>query len=111
MNNKLIESLKYLNMYEEDFISFLDGKIHYFPYSENNCIWSCFPKLGQYGRIIDIRLVVPIIKDTKTLLINVHEFTHAYDLYKRLNQIDNQNEDEEYEHRAKQSEERILKLL
>ena len=106
--NEFLDYLKYLGIYDEEFISFLDGKVHRFPTYKETIGWGVFPKLDSKGRIIDFRILVPIIRDEKSLLINIHEYVHAYDWYQRLNEFDDISKDEEFEKRARNAEKLIL---
>ena len=47
-------------------------------------IWGTFTKNDSQGNLINIRIIVPEIVDEKTLLINIHEYAHAYELYQEL---------------------------
>lgn len=108
LNDEFLESLKLVGIYDEEFLSFLDGKVHRYPSYMEQIGWAVFPKLDKEGKIIDIRMLVPIISDEKTLLINIHEYVHAYDLYKKLNEFDDTRKDEEFENRAKNAERLVL---
>lgn len=106
--NEFLECLKLVGIYDEEFLSFLEGKVHRYPSYMEQIGWAVFSKLDNEGKIIDIRILVPIIYDEKTLLINIHEYVHAYDLYKKLNQFDDNRKDEEFEIRAKEAERLVL---
>ena len=106
--NEFLECLKLVGIYDEKFISFLEGKVHRFPKCKGDLGWGVFPKLDDKGRIIDVRILVPIIFDEKTLLINIHEYIHAYDWYQRLNEFDDISKDEEFEKRARDAERLVL---
>lgn len=108
LNNELLECLKLVGIYDEKFISFLGGKVHRFPVCGKDLGWGVFPKLDDKGRIIDFRVLVPIIFDERTLLINVHEYVHAYDWYQMLNEFDDISKDEEFEKRARDAERLVL---
>ena len=47
-------------------------------------IWGTFTENDSQGNLINIRIIVPEIVDEKTLLINIHEYAHAYELYQEL---------------------------
>ena len=49
--------------------------------------YGCFPILNEDGKLISIRLLVPEMKTQKDLCINIHEYTHAFELYKELGSI------------------------
>lgn len=105
---EFFEHLHFLGMDDENFLKFLEGKIRRYSLPWNSFGWGVFPKLDDEGRIIDIRMLVPDICDEKTLLINIHEYTHAFDLYNALNTLDDSSKDEEYERRAKSAEYKVL---
>lgn len=54
-------------------------------------IWGTFIKNDQDGVITNINVLVPEIVDEKTLLINIHEYAHAYELYNYLGSTYNPN--------------------
>lgn len=84
LNNKLTSALKSLNIYSDKLISFLNGKILYLPLKKDEFPWACFPILDDNEVLIDIKLLVPEIIDEDTLLVNIHEFTHAFELFQKL---------------------------
>ena len=47
-------------------------------------IWGTFIDNDSNGAIIDIKILVPEIVDEKTLLVNIHEYAHAYELFQLL---------------------------
>lgn len=47
-------------------------------------IWGAFFSQDELGNVIDIKILVPEITDEKTLLINIHEYAHAYELFCQL---------------------------
>ena len=50
-------------------------------------LWGTFTDNDIEGRITNIRILVPEIVDEKTLLVNIHEYAHAYELYQELGTI------------------------
>lgn len=100
--------LKKIGIYNEEMFEFLRGKVFRYAVSNNDFSWGVFPKLDSEGKIVDIRVLVPKISDTKSFLINVHEFTHAYELYNELGTIYVEDR-ENREKRACENEKLILK--
>ena len=78
------EFFKIENIYDEKFFKYIKGKTHYFP-SKTPLEWfGCFPILDEKGVLVDIKVVVPKIENEKNILVNLHEFFHAYELYHEL---------------------------
>ncbi len=44
----------------------------------------CFSRPINSNKITDFRLLVPVIKDLKSMLVNIHEYTHAVLLYRHI---------------------------
>ena len=53
--------------------------------NKNLDIFGCFIKPIDSSIVIDFNLLVPIIKDLKSMLVNIHEYTHAMLLYRHIN--------------------------
>lgn len=47
-------------------------------------IWGAFTEVDENNQLSSIRILVPVIHDEKTFLINIHEYAHAYELYNEL---------------------------
>lgn len=63
-----------------------------------------YPK-EENGKVADFKVIVPYIFNLETLLINVHEFQHAIDVYNTLGKcLANDNEEYELSARAKEKE-------
>ena len=87
MDNNLITTLTALNIGNPEFFQFMQGKIQVI--DNLDLTWyGVFPLVSVEGILQDIRMLVPSIDLTKkkTVLINIHEFMHAYELYQVLNQ-------------------------
>ncbi len=97
-----------LGMGKEGFFEFVEGRVHSYSLAYNAFPWGDFPILNE-GILTDIRLVVPSIVDEKTLLVNIHEYAHAYELYQKLGKeyVENKEKSEEY---AIQMEESYKKI-
>lgn len=84
---KLIELQKILsclNIGSKSFWEYIIPRTKIYPLDVQDFPWACFPKLNNDNILINIRVLVPVIKDEATLLVNIHEFTHAYELYENL---------------------------
>lgn len=84
--NQVKDFFKDENLYSEQFFDFIKDKVKVLPSSCSLDWYGCFP-LIEDNILKDIRLLVPEITDEKTLLINIHEYTHAIDLYNVLGYV------------------------
>ena len=107
MNNKLINFFIKQNLYNEQFVNFMEGKIIVVPNTTEKFWYGCFPIIED-NILKDIRVLVPQIENETDLLINIHEFTHAIELYEELNMIYNERR-EERENKARNMEKLYLK--
>ena len=75
-------------------------------------LWGTFFTEDEHGTITDIKILVPNILDEETLLVNIHEFAHAFELYEQLGTIykPNKKSSEEYA-RSKEKEYLIKKKV
>ena len=74
------------NIDAEQFFEYIETKVHVLPYDTSLEWFGCFPILKD-GILIDIRVLVPEIVTEQNLLVNLHEFYHAYELYGVLGTI------------------------
>lgn len=108
-----IEFKKALNaegIINQQFFDFMKGKIKILPLPVEEFGWGVFPKTDKEGILVDIRMVVPMIYDEKSLCVNLHEYTHAYEMYFCLGEIYVWNV-QESEQKACAAEKRYLKSL
>lgn len=105
--DKVIEFFKKENIYDEKFFEYIKDKVHYLPYNTSLDWFRCVPILNN-NILVDIRVLVPEIVTKKNLLVNLHEFFHAYELYKELGKEYIENI-EEKEKNAKNFERKYLK--
>lgn len=70
-------------------------------------IWGTFFSKDESGKVTDIKILVPEIIDELTLLVNIHEYAHAYELFMQLgdNYTLNKKSSEDY---AKSKEKEYL---
>ena len=73
-------------IYDENFFHYIEKKALVLPYDTPLSWFGCFPILED-GILRDIRLSVPEIVTEKNLLVNLHEFYHAYELYNELDKV------------------------
>ncbi len=99
-----------LNIGSPEFFGFLKGKVVKLPLSGEEFPWATFPILDKQNVLVDMRILVPKISDEKTLLINIHEFAHAWELYGLLGQVYEENK-EKSENYASGKEQAYLKLV
>ncbi len=103
IDHRITNFFKELNIYDENFFEFIDNKIVYLESGSDILWYGCHPILKD-NIIKDIRLVVPVVKTEKDLLINIHEITHALELYNELEK-EYQEKRELREQKAKKMEE------
>lgn len=80
---KLLNGLKVVEINDQDFINYIRPRTKRYD-SKKWSSWAAFPITDTSGILKNIKVLVPEIIDEKTLLINIHEFTHAYELYNQL---------------------------
>lgn len=88
-NQDFLSFIKNHNMYHEKSFDYIKKHSTFlnFDNSITKDFIGCFYDTNQKGYLINLKLYVPYIKDKETLLINIHEYTHALYLYEYLNQI------------------------
>ena len=74
------------NIYDENFFRIIKDRIHILPYDTPIEWFGVFPILDK-DILIDIEIVVPQIVTEQNLLVNLHEFYHAYELYQEIGRI------------------------
>lgn len=94
----LKQQLLDLNICHDEFWEYMRNRTKRISTSIDNGIWGAFTKNDKEGRIIDIKILVPEIIDEQTMLINIHEYAHAYELYLELGNVFtiNKKSSEEY---------------
>jgi len=105
--NEIKDFFKSVGLYNEEFFDYMKGKVTIIP-SGSSLEWaSCFPKI-ENEILKDIHIIVPKIKTEKDLLVNIHEYTHARELYDELGSI-YEDRVEERENKAKEMENVYIK--
>lgn len=84
---RLHDFLKEEKMEEPEFHNFMNGKIKRLPLLVEEFGWGVFPLTDEEGILVDIRMIVPMIYDEKSLCVNIHEYVHAYEAYSRLGRV------------------------
>lgn len=105
--NKIKEFFKDQNLYSEEFFDFIKDKVKVFPSIATKGWYGCFPMI-ENNILTDIRLLVPKIETEADLLINIHEYYHAIELYNELGNV-YKSKTEEREKRAKELEKIYIK--
>ena len=105
--NQLKEFFKAEQLYSEEFFDFIKNKVHVIPSNTSVDWYGCFPILDN-NKIKDIRLLVPQIVNDRTLLINIHEYYHALELFNELGTVYEERR-EERENKAKEIEKKYIK--
>ena len=83
---QVINFFKEQGIYNEEFFLYIKERVKVLPFDVALSWFGCFPILE--GDIIkDIRVCVPEIKTEQNLLVNIHEYYHAYELYNELGQV------------------------
>jgi len=86
MQEKYINFLKEVNIYDEKAINYLKDKTRILDYSEESKDFiGTYPQVDKNNILKDIKMCVPKITNDITLSINIHEYVHALLLYKNLN--------------------------
>lgn len=80
----LKQQLLALNICHDEFWEYMRTRTKRLNAKIETGIWGTFTKNDSQGNLINIRIIVPEIVDEKTLLINIHEYAHAYELYQEL---------------------------
>jgi hypothetical protein len=83
---QVIEFFKEQGIYNENFFTYIKDKVKVLPYDVSLAWFGCFPILAN-NIIVDIRVSVPEIVTEKNLLVNLHEFYHAYEIYNELGKV------------------------
>ena len=68
---------------DHDFFDYIKDKVVYIQSGSDVFWYGCHPILKD-GVLCDIRVVVPLIVNEFDLIVNIHEFTYAIELYNEL---------------------------
>ena len=95
-----------LNICNEEFWSYMQSRVKRMNVPIETGLWGIFTDYDN-NILKNIRIIVPEIVDEKTLLINIHEYAHAYELYCELG-TQYQPQKEKSEQYAREKEEEYL---
>ncbi len=104
----LKKALSLVDIKDQYFLNYMKTHTKKYNIPEETGIWGCFITKDDDNLIQEVKIIVPNIINEKTLLINIHEYTHAYEIYKRLGTIYDFNDIEE-EQKARNNEDLYLK--
>ena len=81
----------------KEFWDYIKDRVVIVPSGSDMCFYGCYP-ITKNNILIDIRVLVPNIETEKDVLINIHEFAHATELYNELGRsyIDNRDKREKH---------------
>lgn len=104
---RVIQFLKEQNLYKEEFFDFMKHKTKVVSSDTPIESFGCFP-IVENDILKDIRLLVPEIKTGQNLLVNIHEYVHALELFNELGNIYEERR-EERENKARNMEKVYIK--
>lgn len=96
--------------FKEDFWVYIKNKIRIIDLKQDMHMEPEVVYMLDKNILTDMRVMIPEVKDLKTVLINIHELTHAYDLYLLLGK-EICNSDLYYENKAKLKEKEFQNKL
>lgn len=105
--NEVKDFFKLEGVYSEEFFDYIKDKVKTVPSLYNFNGYGCFPLLED-EILKDIAVLVPEIVDERTLLINIHEYAHALDLFNGLNTV-YEDKKEDRENYASSMEKKYIK--
>ena len=88
----LKEELKTLQICDENFWEYMTTRTKRINAPLEINIWGTFVDYDNNKKIKEIKILAPEIINQETLLINIHEYAHAFELYQELGKIYNINE-------------------
>lgn len=84
---ELIDALNLLEIYDEEFYKYIKQHTKIIKDTDNiKELCGCFI-IKDNNMIKGIRVLVPEIVNIETLLINIHEYTHAYEYYYKIGNL------------------------
>ncbi len=86
MEEKFIKFLKDNNIYDEKVLEFFKNNSTYVDFKDDDTKYfiGCYPKV-ENGILKGVNICVPDMEDEVTVTINIHEYVHTLELYKKLN--------------------------
>lgn len=86
INDRIIKFFSNHNLYNKEMFDYFKKNTTYYDYkNEDYRVFNgTFYKLDSNNILTGIHICVPIVEDDKTMLINIHEFVHAIEMYYNL---------------------------
>lgn len=94
-------------MNDPNFLEYAEKVVWRTPSNQTKNWYRVFPNVDKDDVLIGFRFIVSEIHTREDLLVNIHEYTHAFDLYQELGSVYKENL-EEKELRAKKLEKKYL---
>ena len=86
MEDKFINYLKKIEIYNEELLNYLKDNTKVIEYSEDaNDFIGTFPQVDENNILTGIKMCVPKMTNDITVGMNIHEYVHALMLYRNLN--------------------------
>ena len=95
--NNFISFFKKHNLYNEEMFKYIQNNRTLFDYrdEEKRIFIGCYYICNKQGILQKINVCVPFIDNQITMLINIHEYIHAIELYKNIGKKYQQKDTEE----------------
>lgn len=104
----LKQQLLDLNICHDEFWEYMRSRTKRINAPIETGIWGTFTDNDKNGTLTNIKIIVPEIIDEKTLLINIHEYAHAYELYQELGTIYKPNKQKSEQYAISKEKEYLL---
>jgi len=86
LRKSFLDFMNEQTLFTKEFQKFVKDKIVVIDEDINNDWYGCFPIIKN-DILVDIRVLIPRLKDKQTLLTNIHEYCHAMELYNELGSV------------------------
>lgn len=84
IEQEIIDFFEHQGILPEGFVEYMNnGRIKKYPSDADISWFNCFTKTDG-DILVSLLVIVPKIVDLKTMLINIHEYAHAIELYSKL---------------------------
>ena len=90
IDDRVVSFFLNLGICDNDFFDYIKCRLVYIPSGSDVFWYGCHPILED-GTLCDIRVVVPIVDNEFDLIVNIHEFTHAIELFNELGSFYNED--------------------
>lgn len=100
--NDVKDFFKAQGLYSEDFFDYIKNRVVTLPSCVPLQFVGCFPQV-ENGVLKDIRVSVPKTDNDENMLVNIHEYYHALELFNELGSV-YEDKKEERENKAKEIE-------